>query len=412
MAQIKPFLCLRPEPSAAGSVAALPYDVYSTEEAREIVAREPLSFLKVDRAETAFEAGVSPYEEKVYEKAAQLLEEYQSEGILISDKEAGYYVYRLTMNQRTQTGIVACAAVDDYLNQVIKTHEKTRSDKEQDRIRHVEVCNAQTGPIFLAYRSNAIIHQEVEKVCKRTPLYDFIKEDGIRHTIWKISNPEQIRIIEQQFAVTDSIYIADGHHRAAAAVKVGLKRRQLKEFDEVPLESDYFLSVLFPDDQLMIMPYNRCVTDLNGWTDEEFLNQVEQKFYLHKLGSTPYAPKIKGTFGMYLGDTWYQLSLRSEVEVPEDPVSQLDVSILQNYLIEPILGIKDPKVDQRIDFIGGIRGLEELERRVHQDMKVAFSMYATEIQEVFAVSDAGRLMPPKSTWFEPKLRSGLFIHEL
>lgn len=412
MAQIKPFVCVRPEKSVAARIAALPYDVYSTEEAREVIAKEPLSFLQVDRAETCFPEDVSSYSEQVYEKAASLLENYQKEETMICDEVASYYIYQLTMNQRKQTGIVACAAVEDYINQVIKTHEKTRSEKEQDRIRHVEVCNAQTGPIFLAYRSNPAINQVVEEVCKEEPLYDFTAEDGIRHVVWKVEEQTQTQTICQQFEQTDSIYIADGHHRAAAAVKVALKRRQLMQEGNTQMESDYFLSVLFPDDQLMILPYNRCVTDLNGLTQEEFMQKVKERFHVVERGSQPYAPEKKGMFGMYFEDQWYELSLKPEISVAEDPVSQLDVSILHNYLIEPILGITDPKVDPRIDFIGGIRGLNELEKRVHTDMKVAFSMHATDIKEVFAVSDEGKLMPPKSTWFEPKLRSGLFIHTL
>ena len=412
MAEIKPFVCIRPEESVAAKIAALPYDVYSTSEARQVIEKEPLSFLKVDRAETCFAEEISPYDEKVYEKAARLLEEYRDNGDMICDHEAAYYIYQLTMDGRKQTGIVACAAVDDYLNQVIKTHEKTRSDKEQDRIRHVEVCNAQTGPIFLAYRSNAIINQIVDDVCQEKPLYDFTSEDGIRHTVWKMEDKNQVKSIQKQFEATEDIYIADGHHRAAAAVKVALKRRQLADDSSEKLESDYFLSVLFPDDQLMILPYNRCITDLNGRSKEQFLEEVADSFDIKELGSMQYAPQEKATFGMYLDDKWYELKLKKEVEVANDPVSKLDVSILHHYLIEPILGITDPKTDQRIDFIGGIRGLSELEKRVHSDMQVAFSMYATKINEVFAVSDAGLLMPPKSTWFEPKLRSGLFLHEL
>lgn len=412
MAQIKPFVCLRPQTAVAARVAALPYDVYSTEEAREVIKQEPLSFLKIDRPEACFDNTMDPYDERVYEKAAELLEEYKKDGVMICDEEASYYIYQLEMNHRVQTGIVACASVDDYENRVIMTHENTRSEKEQDRVRHVEVCNAQTGPIFLTYRSNEVVNHEVEKALKEEPLYDFIASDGVRHTVWKITNPESTAVISSEFARINQIYIADGHHRAAAAVKVALKRRQLKAVGEPKLESDYFLSVLFPDDQLMILPYNRCVTDLNGWTKEEFLDRVGQNFIIRELGKEPYAPEKKGEFGMFLDEAWYQLSLKPDILVAKDSVSRLDVSILHNYLIEPVLGITEPKTDQRIDFIGGIRGLKELEHRVHTDMKVAFSMYATDIHEVFAVSDEQKRMPPKSTWFEPKLRSGLFIHEL
>ena len=408
MAKIRPFICVRPVKEVASKIAALPYDVYSLSEAREVVAKEPLSFLKIDRAETFFDDDVDPYDERVYEKAAELFCEYKNDGHMIKDEEASYYIYQLEMNHRTQTGIVACAAVDDYVNHVIKTHENTRSEKEQDRIRHVEVLNAQTGPIFLAYRSNALINQAVENTCQNEPLYNFIADDGVRHTVWKVGNQEDTNAISGEFEKNEAIYIADGHHRAAAAVKVGQKRKQLGKEQE----SDYFLSVLFPDDQLMIMPYNRCVTDLNGLTKEQFLFLVKEKFDVILKGTVAYAPESKGKFGMYLDDEWYQLSLKSEIAVDDDPVSQLDVSILHNNLIEPILGITQPKTDKRIDFVGGIRGLSELEKRVHEDMKVAFSMYATDIHEVFEVSDHGQLMPPKSTWFEPKLRSGLFIHEL
>lgn len=409
MAIIQPFICVRPTKENAAKVAALPYDVYTTSEARKKIEKEPLSFLKIDRAETCFDENINPYDEKVYSKAAELLHAYKEKKILIKDTLAAYYIYQLEMNQRVQTGIVACASIDDYINHVIKTHENTRSEKEQDRVRHVEVCQAQTGPIFLAYRSNEIINTEVEMACKEEPIYNFVAEDEVRHTVWKINDQNRTKRIKEQFEQMDSIYIADGHHRAKAAVNVGVKRRKEKLDTK---ESDYFLSVLFPDDQLMIMPYNRCVTDLNGYSAEEFLGKVEEKFRVTKRGKIPYGPERKGKFGMFLENSWYELELREEANHMKDAVSKLDVSILHEYLIQPILGITHPKTDSRIDFIGGIRGLEELEYRVQKDMKVAFSMYATSIGEVFEVSDEGKLMPPKSTWFEPKLRSGLFIHEI
>lgn len=412
MAQVKPFVCVRPEPMAAARVASLPYDVYNTKEAKDIIQKEPLSFLKVDRAETFFEDGADPYEERVYEKASKLLREYQTEGVMLKDQQPGFYIYQLTMDGRTQTGIVGCVSIDDYINQTVKTHENTRSEKEQDRIRHVEVCNAQTGPIFLTYRADQNLNQIMDRICSTTPLYDFTSDDGIRHTVWKTSSQNEIEVIGRNFDQIKRIYIADGHHRAAAAVKVGLKRRQLRKVWEGPLESDFFLAVLFPDDQLKILPYNRCLTDLNGYSEDAFIEKVKETFDIRLIGEQPYEPKKKGEFGMYLDNQWYCLTLKDTVTVDQDAVSLLDVSILHRYLIEPVLGISDPKVDQRIDFIGGIRGLKELERRVHADMKIAFSMYPTAIDEVFAVSDADCLMPPKSTWFEPKLRSGLFVHEL
>ena len=411
MADIKPFVCVRPAEDVVSAVAALPYDVYNREEAKEVVAKNPKSFLAIDRAETQFPDDVDTYDDRVYAKAAQMLKDWIADGTFIRDNRECYYIYELTMDGRTQTGIAACASIDDYANQVIKKHENTRADKEQDRIRHVDTCSAQTGPIFLAYRANAVINEVVAKTKKQDALYDFVAEDGIRHRVFVISDPEDIQTIRNAFAQIGEIYIADGHHSAASAVKVGLKRRAENPGYTGEEPFNYFLSVLFPDEELMILPYNRVVKDLNGMSREQFFEAVKGKFELEEIGKEPYAPAEKGTFGMYLDNTWYALKVLPQYR-STDPVKGLDVSILQDQLLGPVLGIGDPRTDKRIDFIGGIRGLKELERRVSEDMEIAFSMYPTSIEELLAVADAGLLMPPKSTWFEPKLRSGLFIHRL
>lgn len=413
MAQIRPFTAVRPAQSVADRVAALPYDVYNREEAKREVEREPLSFLKIDRAETQFPDDVDTYDDRVYHKAADLLKDMEQQEIYITDQDKAYYIYRLTMNGRAQTGIVACASLDDYLNNVIKKHENTREEKEQDRIRHVDTLSAQTGPIFLAYRSRKQINEIVDHVMKtQEPLYDFTSDDGISHTVWKISDASQVEKICQAFSEMDDIYIADGHHRAASAVKVGLRRREAHPGYSGEEEFNYFLSVLFPDDQLMIMDYNRVVRDLNGLTKEAFLKKTGEIFQVKKLGKSAAHPEKKGQFTMYLDGEWYLLEASAQMLSREDAVKALDVSVLQDYLLEPVLGIHDPRTDERIDFVGGIRGLAELEKRAQTDMKVAFAMYPTSISELFAVADAGLLMPPKSTWFEPKLRSGLFIHKI
>ena len=413
MAQIKPFMAVRPVEELADRVAALPYDVYNRQEAKKEVKREPLSFLKIDRAETQFPDEVDTYDPCVYQKAAELLAQMKKDGVYVSDHDNAYYIYRLTMDGRAQTGIVACASVDDYLENVIKKHENTREEKEQDRIRHVDTLSAQTGPIFLAYRSREEINRVVSSVMeKEVPLYDFTAVDGISHTVWKISAADQVKTIQDTFAGIDDIYIADGHHRAASAVKVGLKRRQEHPGYDGTEEFNYFLSVLFPDDQLMIMDYNRVVRDLNGLSTEDFLKKTGEIFKVSELGKKAQPPQRKGQFTMYLEGQWYLLEASEGMLAEPDAVKSLDVSLLQEYLLEPVLGIHDPRTDDRIDFVGGIRGLEELERRTQTDMKVAFAMYPTSIAELFAVADAGLLMPPKSTWFEPKLRSGLFIHEI
>lgn len=411
MAVVRPFCCVRPNTEVVSRVAALPYDVYNREEAKAEVAKEPLSFLKIDRAETNFDDSVSTYDERVCEKAKELLYGMIEDGTLIEDGDQAYYAYELVMDGRSQTGLVACASVDDYMNQVIKKHENTREDKEIDRITHVDTCSAQTGPIFLAYRSEQVINEIVKKVQAETPLYDFTAPDGVTHRVWKIGDKEDVTAIGDAFANINQIYIADGHHRAASAVKVGLKRRKDNPGYTGEEEFNYFLSVLFPHDQLMIMDYNRTVKDLNGLEFTEFMDKVGEKFDIVKE-SKPVAPDKKGTYGMYVEGNWYRLTAKPELTEGKDAVGVLDVSVLQDNLLGPILGIGDPRTDKRIDFVGGIRGLSELERRANTDMYVSFSLYPTSITELFDVADNNMLMPPKSTWFEPKLRSGIFIHRI
>lgn len=411
MAVVKPFICIRPAKEHAAEVAALPYDVYNRKEACAAVKGNPLSFLNIDRAETQFSDDVDTYADCVYEKARELLDSQIADGIYVTDAGDHYYLYELTMDGRSQTGIVACCSIDDYVNGVIKKHENTREEKELDRIRHVDTVNAQTGPIFLAYRQNIALKEIVTEEKTKPALYDFVSDDGIRHRVWRIDGADRTDAIEAAFAAIPSTYIADGHHRAASAVKVGLKRRTKHPGYTGEEPFNYFLSVLFPDEELMILPYNRVVRDLNGMSTEQFFEKLKEKFELEEIGKEPYAPVQKGTFGMYLDGTWYALKILPQYR-SADPVKGLDVSILQDHLLAPVLGIGDPRTDKRIDFIGGIRGLKELERRVGEDMEVAFSMYPTSIEELLSVADAGLLMPPKSTWFEPKLRSGLFIHRL
>ncbi len=423
MADIRPFRSIRPNKEVVSEVAALPYDVYDRKEAAQEVAGKPLSFLNIDRAETQFPPETDCYDDKVYEKAREMLEDWQKKGILISDSTDCYYLYELTMNGREQTGIVACASVDDYLNGVIAKHENTREEKEQDRIRHVDVTGAHTGPIFLAYRSEERLNQIVERTKHSEPLYSFVTSDRIMHQIWKIDDAHTISRIQSLFAEIPRIYIADGHHRAASAVKVGLKRRADNPGYTGEEPFNHFLSVLFPDDQLMIMPYNRVVKDLNGLSQEAFLEKVQQCFAVEERGSEAFWPQEQHHMSMFLGDTWYELAMKPEYR-SDDPVKGLDVSLLQELLLNPVLEIGDPRLDNRIQFVGGIRGLGELERlvKLYEEENaaagvevtgaVAFAMYPTSISQLFSVADAGLLMPPKSTWFEPKLRSGIFIHKL
>lgn len=411
MAVIRPFRAYRPKKGLENQIAALPYDVYNREEACAAVKDHPLSFLNIDRAETQFDSSVDTYADEVYQKAHDMLWDQIREGTFVQEDKPVYYIYELTMDGRVQTGIVACASVDDYQHQVIKKHENTRADKELDRIRHVTACEAQTGPIFLAYRANDIVRAVIAETKQQPALYDFTAEDGIVHRVWCICDEAKIQAVQQAFEGISQIYIADGHHRCASAVKVGLAKREEHPDYTGEEEFNYFLSVLFADEELMIMDYNRVVKDLNGLSAAQFVEAVSNVYTIVSKGAACQKPAHKGQVSMLLEDTWYLLEVKPEYQ-SNDPVEGLDVAVLQNHVFAPILDIQDPKTDRRIDFVGGIRGIEELERRVKTDSKAAFAMYPTSIHELFQVADANMLMPPKSTWFEPKLRSGLFLHAI
>ncbi len=412
MAVLKPFKAVRPKDEYASLVGALPYDVMNSEEAREMVKDKPYSFLHVDKAEVDLPLGIDIYSPEVYQKAKENLEALSENGICKQDEKPMLYIYRQIMNGREQTGIVGCTAVDDYLNNIIKKHEFTRADKEADRIRHVDTLDANTGPIFLTHRENEAVSKITEDWKNtHTPVYDFVSDDGVSQTAWVIDDDEVIDTLVKEFAEIPYLYIADGHHRCASAVRVGERRRGEGEYDK-DAEFNFFLSVIFPCDQLKIMDYNRVIADLNGNTSEEFIAKMSEKFVVEEADESPYAPKERHTFGMYLDNKWYKVTAKAEFINENDPVLCLDVSILQNNLITPILNITDPRTDKRIDFVGGIRGLGELERRCAEGMRLAFSMYPTSLGELMDIADAGKVMPPKSTWFEPKLLSGLFIHKL
>ena len=417
MAIVKAFKGIRPVTELASKIAALPYDVMNSDEAREMVIGNPHSFLHVDRPEIDLDPSIDIHDPKVYEKARENLDKMISEKEYIQDEEPCLYIYRQIMNGRSQTGIVFCASIDDYMNNVIKKHEFTRPDKEEDRIKHVDYCDANTGPIFLTYKedqiASEIIDAWIQNESKRKPIYNFVAEDGISHIVWMIDNEIIIDEIVDLFKEVDYLYIADGHHRSASAVKVGLKRRSENPNYTGDEEFNYFLAVAFPDNDLMVMDYNRVVKDLNGLTKEELIKKLDDKFIVTEATSEgPIKPEKKHTFGMYVENKWYQLEAKDSIYDSEDPIDSLDVAILQNNVLTPILGIEDVRTSERIDFIGGIRGLKELERRVHTDMEIAFSMYPTEVSDIMSVADIGEVMPPKSTWFEPKLRSGLFVHKL
>lgn len=406
MATITPFRALRPAPPLARQVASRPYDVLNSQEAREEAAGNPDSFLHITKSEIDLPADADTHSQQVYDKAKENLQSFIDKGILLQEEKPCYYIYRLIMNGRSQTGLVCGSSVDDYENDIIKKHEFTRPDKEADRINHMKTIGAQTGNVFLAYKNVADIDTLIEQwKTSKTPLYDFVADDGISHTIWVVDSTDTIQAISGLFATqVPFTYIADGHHRAASAAKV---RKAMGK--EASKDADYFLTTLFPAAELHILDYNRLVKDLNGATVEEFLDNVQKDFFLGKVDKA-FSPGQLHEFGLYLEGAWYQL-VAKEGTYTTDPIGVLDVSILQKNILDKLLAIKDQRTDKRIDFVGGIRGLGELEKRVNSgEMKIAFSLYPVSIQQLFDIADSGNVMPPKSTWFEPKLRDGLLTH--
>jgi len=414
MATIRPFKGVRPHHEIAGQIAALPYDVMNSAEAREMVKDNPLSFLYIDRPELNFPPGQDMYSYEVYHTARKVYNKLKADGHFIQDAQPMYYIYRLTMDGRDQTGLVARTSIDDYTNNIIKKHELTRKQKEQDRVHHVDAMNANTGPIFMTYRNKESITAIIQGWAdNHTPVYDFVTDLNVRHAVWTVDCPETVDKITKAFAGVDALYIADGHHRNASAAAVSHLRRDQNPGYTEDAAFNYYLSVIFPDNQLAIMDYNRVVKDLNGLSPQEFIAKIKERFELEEKPDGAYKPEKRHAFGMYLAGKWYKLAAKPEFTNDNDPIECLDVSLLQSQLLTPILGISDPRTDARIDFVGGLRGLGELERRVNSgDMTVAFSMFPTSMDELMSISDADKLMPPKSTWFEPKLLSGLFIHEL
>lgn len=413
MTRVKPFRAVRPLEKYATRVAALPYDVMNSEEARALVKDEPFSFLHVDKAEIDLDPNIDIYDDAVYAKARENFLKLRSDGILKKDLADCYYIYRLTMNGRAQTGIVGCPSVDDYLGDRIKKHELTRADKEADRIRHVDSLDANTGPIFLTHRpDSALSGLAAEWASAHTPSFDFSADHGVQHEGWVIDDPAVVARITACFESIPALYIADGHHRCASAVRVAERRRADQPDYRGDEEFNYFLAVIFPSDQLEILDYNRVVADLNGLSEGEFLDQIRAAGFDAEKSDTPVRPDAKGGFGLCLQSGWYRLNAKASLRDADDPVKRLDVSILQNHLLSPILDIQDPRTSKRIDFVGGIRGLEALEKRLKEDMSAAFSLHPTSLEELMDIADAGMIMPPKSTWFEPKLLSGLFIHDL
>ena len=412
MALVIPFKAVRPQPQFASQVAALPYDVMTREEAQKAVAGNALSFMHVEKSEIDVPDDTSSDDKLIYETAKRNFVQMREKGILVKDKSPCFYVYRQQMGGRKQTGIVGLMSVLEYDAGKIKKHELTRKDKEEDRINHVSTVNAQTGPVFISYRERQNLSKIVEKVTAGIPEYDFTASDGVGHTAWIVDDAKQIEEIKKEFQQVDALYIADGHHRAAAAAAVARVRRNQDKKAGTANEYESVLAVLFPDTQLKVMDYNRAVKDLNGLNPDQYLEKISSSFTVSKNFAAR-SPQQLHDFGMYLGGQWYKITINKGMYNESDPVASLDAAILQEHLLGPVLGIKDPRVDDRIKFIGGIRGMDELEKLVNKDgFAVAFSLYPTTMEQIVKVADAGAIMPPKSTWFEPKLRSGMFVHEI
>lgn len=414
MAVVRPFRGLRPKKELAEQVAAPPYDVLDSEEAREMAKGNPYTFLHVNKPEIDLDPSVDLYDERVYEKGAENLRKFIREGFVFQDEKPKFYIYRQIMGSHQQTGLVACASVDEYEQDRIKKHELTRQEKEDDRVKHILHQNAQVGPVFLTYRAREEIDRTIAEITKGDPEYDFTSDDGVRHTLWVVNDDSLIRKIEELFSQVDVLYVADGHHRSAAAMRVREIKKNANPQHTGKEEYNYFLTVIFPHNQMQILDYNRVVKDLNGLDEASFLKKVKEKFEVTPMPEgQPFKPNRTHEFGMYLNGRWYKLTAKPGSYDENDPVKRLDVSILQENLLAPILGIGDPRKDKRIDFVGGIRGLSELEKRVNSgNWAVAFALYPTSIEELMAIADAGKIMPPKSTWFEPKLKSGLVVHLL
>lgn len=413
MAILKPFKGLRPPKNIAKLLAARPYDVMNSQEAREEAAGNPYSLLHITRPEINFKAGYDEHAPEVYEKAREMFDQFKANGWLVKDQEDKLYIYAQTMEGRTQYGIVGCASVDDYLNGVIKKHELTRKDKEEDRMKHVRVNNANMEPVFFTFPAVDEIDEIIRAITQHEPTYDFVADDGFGHHFWVIDDKATINRLVELFAAIPSTYVADGHHRTAAAALVGAEKRKLNPNHRGDEEYNYFLAVHFPDNQLKIIDYNRVVKDLNGLTPDELLALLAKSFIVEPKGTNIYKPAALHEFSMYLEGKWYALNARPGTYNDKDPIGVLDVTILSNLVLDQILGIKDLRTDKRIDFVGGIRGLGELKRRVDNgEMKVAFALYAVSMQQLINIADSGNIMPPKTTWFEPKLRSGLVVHEL
>ncbi len=412
MSLIRPFLGLRPHPGKAAEVAAPPYDVLDSSEARDRAAGKPWSFLHISKPEIDLPAGTDPYSPEVYAKGKENFERMLAEGVLRQDNAPCYYLYRLIMGDHQQTGLVAAASVADYNANRIRKHEFTRPDKEDDRVRQVDALNAQTGPVFLTYKHNAVIDELAASITAAMPETDIVADTGVRHSLWVVRDAAQLDLITRTFDAMDCLYIADGHHRSAAASRVAAARKAANPQHTGEEAYNYFLSVIFPDNQMQILDYNRVLKDLHGNSPEQFLAKLEAAFTVEKAAAKC-KPGKASEFGMYLGRQWYRLTIKPDLIPQHDPVRCLDVSLLQDNLIGPILGIADQRRDKRIDFVGGIRGLAELERRVDSgEMVVAFALFPTSMAQLMAVADAGEVMPPKSTWFEPKLADGLVSHLL